>query len=403
MSGPTMRRKRRHLGALALLALVVVCFAPEAHAYPWMLRHGYEQCRPCHLDPSGAGMLRPYGRAIGEEVLRTRYAGESDAEQSRAAKPMWGIGEAIEPLEFGGDVRALLLETKPENVPFDERFILMRADLEATIDAGGWLVADATIGYAEEGALGAALTRKTEHNLVSRWHWLGTGFGTESLLLRAGRMNIPFGIRTIEHTLWVRSLTRTSINDQQEYGLAFAFAGGPVRGELMGIIGNLELRPDEFRERGYAATVEFAAAEGLGLGLSSQVLHRELDPELLLEMWRQSHGGFVRWATPWNPLVLLGEFDYVLNSPKQSQWREGPVGYLQADYEPAQGVHLIATGEFHAVGIDSPPASWGAWLSYQWFLAPHADIRLDNIYQSLGSAGERTDRFMLLAQAHFYL
>jgi len=54
--------------------IVVAALRPSrAEAYPWMIRHGYSQCAPCHVDPSGSGPLSPYGRVIGEEVLRTPY------------------------------------------------------------------------------------------------------------------------------------------------------------------------------------------------------------------------------------------------------------------------------------------------------------------------------------------
>jgi hypothetical protein len=68
-----------------------------------------------------------------------------------------------------------------------------------------------------------------------------------------------------------------------------------------------------------------------------------------------------------------------------------------------QGFHVIGTGEIHNVGIDGPPASYGLWVSEHWFFAPHADLRVDGIYQSLGSELGRTDALTLLAQIHVYL
>ena len=68
---------------------------------------------------------------------------------------------------------------------------------------------------------------------------LVTRYAFESgLMLRAGRMNLPFGIRTFEHTLWARDLSRTTINDDQQYGLAAAFTDAHWHGELMAIAGN---------------------------------------------------------------------------------------------------------------------------------------------------------------------
>jgi hypothetical protein len=216
-------------------------------------------------------------------------------------------------------------------------------------------------------------------------------------------MNLPFGVRTIEHTLWARKLTRTNINDEQQYGASLYFGAGMVRGEVMGIVGNLQLRPDEYRERGYSAYLELEPLEGLAGGVSSLITHRDLDTVALKETWRHVHGAFARWATPYEPLVMLAEGDYFFQSSRDEYHRRGPVGYLQADWEPLQGVHFLATGEVNKIGVRKRHWSWGGWLSYAWFLAPHADVRLDGIYQSLGSAAGRTGVFTLLLQGHVFL
>lgn len=397
------RRRRAWLvRVLQVASLLMLLFAARtASAHGFMIRHGYTGCRPCHVDPSGGGALTAYGRGMGEEVLRTHYD-EAPGEPGRSAEFLGGLGRPLAPLELGGDLRLLLAEIKPEGAPLTEKVVVMQADVEGTLALGGFL-ASGSIGYAPEGALGAAITRGPENNLVSRQHWVGYGTSDASLLVRAGRLPLPFGIRTVEHTLWARMLTGTNGNDQQQYGLSFAFDAAPFRGEAMLIGGNLQLRPDAYRERGYAAFVEWTPAEGLALGASSLATHRELHPDYLLETWRQAHGVSVRWATGFEPLVLSAEWDYAMSSPKHDQWREGPVGFVQADLEAAQGIHVIATFEAQAVGIDRPPASYGAWLSYAWFFAPHADLRIDNVYQSLGSDYGRIRLLLLLAQVHVYL
>ena len=391
------------LRAFAVALAGLVLFAPtRASAYPWMIRHGYTACAPCHSDPSGSGPLTAYGRAIGDSILSTKLGPESkDAADTSGF--LFGLVRTPDWLELGGDVRAALLRSKVAGVPEQRRTILMQADLSATISVKRF-IASATGGYAHEGALGAAVTRGTQDNFVSREHWLGYGLGEDStLLLRAGRMNLPFGIRNIEHTLWARALTSTNIDDQQQFGLAFAWNAGVLRGELMAIAGNFQLRPDDYRERGYSTYIEAAVTPQLALGASSLATHRSLSPSTLTETWRQAHGVHARYATPWNPLVLLAECDYTLVSSREQLWRKGFVGYAQADLEAAQGVHFLITGEGQNVGVQGPPASWGLWLSYNWFFLPHSDLRLDGIYQSLGSNFGRVSAYTLLLQAHVYL
>lgn len=399
-----LARKNRGFGALRLLlaslALLLLIAPARASAYPWMIRHHYAACSPCHADPSGGGPLTIYGQLIGNSLLST-VSGSGDDDANSSA--LFGLLKTPGWLALGGDVRGALLRVKPEGSPEVRRTILMQADLSATIATGRFL-ASASAGYAPEGALGAALTRGREKNLISREHWLGFYLSeNRALLLRAGRLNLPFGIRTIEHTLWARALTRTNINDQQQYGLAFSWSTGALRGEVLGILGNYQLRPDAYRERGYSTFVEAEVASGFLLGASSLITHRELDTTSFKETWRQAHGVHVRYATPWQPLVLLSEWDYALSSSRGELWRRGFVGYTQADLEVAQGVHLLVTGEAHDVGVRGPPLSWGTWLSYQWFALPHADLRLDGIYRSLGSDYGRVPMYTLLLQGHVYL
>jgi hypothetical protein len=367
-----------------------------------MVRHGYTSCVPCHMDPSGGGILAPYGRAVGSLVLNTRY-GEQTDEPDPTAEFLLGAVKLPEQIMLGGDARMLWLASKAEDTAVRRYLFLMQADAEAAVDIGP-VIASGSIGYAEDGAYPAAITRGPEKNLVSRLHWVGYQIDEPSgLVVRAGRMNLPFGVRTIEHTLWTRALTGTTINSDQQHGVAVSWAPDRFRGEIMGILGDYQIRPDDYRERGYSAFLEFWALPKLGVGASSLVTYRKLDPEYLTAAWRQAHGVFGRWATPWDPLVLLGEADYVQRSPKGDVRRKGTVGYLQADLELVQGIHFMLTGEMQHVGVHGTPFSWGLWLSQAWFVAPHLDFRLDSIYQSIGNSAGRSSALELLAQAHLYL
>jgi hypothetical protein len=395
--------------AVATLSAWAVCVAlllvaTSASAYPWMIRHRYTACGACHYDPSGAGPITGYGRAVADAVIRTRDGDGAPAEDlPRSARFLFGAVPTPPWLELGGDLRLMSLSQKSRLVPLQNRVIWMQLDASAVVSVSRFMAAG-TLGFAPDGALGAAITRSTENNLVSRQHWLGYQVPVSAeLLLRAGRMNLPFGLRSIEHTLWARKLTRTNINDEQQYGLSAYLATGRVRAEVMAILGNLQLRPDLYRERGYSAYLEAEVVDQLALGASSLVTHRDLDTVTLEETWRQAHGVFGRWATPYAPLVLMGELDYAFESSRDTFHKKGVVSYLQADWEPIQGMHFITTGEVNNVGMRERHFSYGGWLSYAWFFAPHADVRLDGIYQSLGSAAGRAEVFTLLLQGHVFL
>jgi hypothetical protein len=391
-------------------AAVLLLFAAPAQAYPWMIRHGYTGCIPCHTDPSGgAGALTEYGRAQSDLLLRMRYGqGEGDGEADRTAGFLWGLVPMPEQLRLGGDFREAYFSNQADGAPIEQEFITMRADLYGDIKVGRFRAAG-SIGYVPQGDLTASLTTGAQDNIISREHWLGVELDEEgSWLLRGGRINLPFGVRMIEHTLWARTLTRTDMDASQQYGVSLAVSKENLRGELMAIAGNFEIQEDEFRERGYCGYFEYAPTTTLATGVSSMFTRATRDIVYGVTDYRYSNGPFVRYA-PWQPLVLLAELDSVYQSLTWNGHRGGYAGFLQADYEPSQGLHLMLTSEIMNSGASGEPASYDGWLSAVWFLLPHVDLRFDGIYArsgiaaTLGTPASYSNSTTWLAQFHVWL
>ena len=378
---------------LASLVLAILWPRP-ARAYAWMIRHGYTTCATCHVDPSGSGVLTPYGRAQGEILLQSRY-GKPAEEASPAANFLWNALRTPDWLLGGGEVRYMGLRTKIGDGPTTGDLILMQGDLAAAVQVSGFR-ASASLGYVTTTGSPASLAGQ----VISREHWVGWAFDEGALLVRAGRINVPFGIRSIEHTMFVRQTTRTDLNDTQQHGIALSYSGELIRGEVMAIAGNFQIRPDANRERGYSGYVEVSPLSRLGIGVSSLVTHAAEDLFLRgVANTRQAHGLFVR-ASPWRPLVLLGEADYVVQTPSAAPSQRGLATMLQADYEPWQGIHLIATGE--TLDHAGSGISYGGWLSAAWFFAPHLDIRADLMNRSELIGASRYAVLAYMAQGHLY-
>lgn len=388
--------------------LFSLLFASSAHAYPWMIRHGYTGCGTCHTDPSGgAGALTAYGRAQGDLLLRMRY-GATAEEADRSAGFLWGQVPIPDALRLGGDFREAFFSDQPENAPLDQQLITMRADLYGDMKIERFRGA-ASVGYAPTGALSASLTDNPSGNLISREHWLGAELDEDGAwLARAGRLTVPFGIRMVEHTLWARVLTRTDLNDTQTYGASLAVSKDNFRGELMGILGNFQVHPDAFRERGYAGYFEYAPTTTLAVGVSSLFTRAARDIIYGVTDYRQAYGTFVRYS-PVQPLVILAEFDGVFQSLTWHGHRDGYATFIQADYEPTQGFHVMLTGEAMNSGQSGEPSSLDSWFSAVWFLAPHVDLRLDTIFTTSGipatavSAASYANDSTWLAQFHVFL
>ncbi len=251
-------------------------------------------------------------------------------------------------------------------------------------------------------------------NLISRTHYVGWDFSTE-LSVRAGRLNLPFGVRIPEHVMWVRQASRTDRESAQQHGVSVNYLGEKFRFELMGIAGNYQISPDKFRERGYSGYFEYFTGAKTAVGVSSLVTVAKTDRLSPGggSMTRMAHGGMFRTAVG-EQVVFVAE----VNALSRSRHDLGYVGFAQVDYEPWQGLHFMLTGEMLDEGHPKPskdPADptgmamittartpglgkpkVGGWLSAAWFFLPHFDVRIDGV--------QRTDEdLQILAQLHVYL
>jgi hypothetical protein len=245
-----------------------------------------------------------------------------------------------------------------------------------------------------------------EWNLISRTHYIGYDILPE-LTVRVGRLNLPFGVRIPEHTMWVRMATNTDRESSQQHGVAIAYVGDKLRGELMGIAGNYQLNPDKYRDRGYSGFAEYQLADSATLGVSSLVTFAKSDRQTLEDVstTRQSHGLMSRIGFG-DKLALLAEVDGIFTSRRDP----GYVGFVQLDTEFIQGLHFLGTFETLDQGqpkaapgeVELPKSAgqgkprFGGWLSVAWFIYSHFDVRLDAIKRTQEDA-------QLLAQLHVYL
>ena len=382
--------------ALPLLTAAVALAMPgAAAAFPWMIHHGYTNCAQCHVDPSGAGILTDYGRAQGEILLRTHY-GDEKGNPERLSSFLFGAVDLPKALELQPDVRALLI---PE--PGNMRFIVMQADMRAAIQKGKF-TASGALGGVSEGAQEAWITSNdTGWNLVSREYWAAYQ-PTRSWQFRAGRMNLPFGIRTEDHILYVRSATHTTINDEQQTGLSAVYQTRKVRAEVMGIAGNFQVSPDDFRKRGYSGYVSYSQSKTLELGASSLLTMDQLDTETLASRTFLSEGLFVRSA-PIPPLAILAEADFMVDK-SDTDSKNGIVGTAIVDYEPKQGLHVQGIGKYCDSDLGaSEAAAWSGGGGVQWFFAPRVDVRVDGGQGVLFCTQGASPAPFGLLQAHFYL
>lgn len=395
--------------------LLLFVWSRSAEAFPWMIRHAQTNCSTCHADPSGGELLTVYGRLQGKDLLSMQYRDPSLDDASLEAPrigPLWNSVALPSWLLLGAAYRhSIITKLGAVNKTVAPP---LQADVFGQVMLGPFRAA-ASLGVARvpagsPHARPAQLTwgQGLDWNLLSRWHWLGLAIGANTML-RMGRLNVPFGLRIPEHIAWVRDMTRTDYESDQQDGLSIFYASGAIRAEAMAILGNYQINPDAFRERGYSALLEGTLAPTATLGVSSKVTRAEKDFVTLEEATtlRQSQGVFARWS-PAVPVVFLGELDLLLRSRRDA----GYAGFAQVDLEPLQGLHFMLTGEVLDEGYtirqaDGSPSTaarspgagkpkLGGWLSSSWFFWNQCELRLDTTIRY-------NDPFLLMGQFHVYL
>jgi hypothetical protein len=391
------------VGWVPLIAALLVTWlwAPSAEAYPWMIRHGYTGCATCHSDPSGGSLLTPYGRAQSELLLSTRWGSEQTEEPSKFSQQLLGM-PLPDAVLAGVDLRDAYMWNLANGEVVDHRALVMRTDAMAQVRLSR-LRLYGSLGYARTASAlqtqQAWVSRDASWgNVVSREHWVGLDV-TDHVLVRAGRLMLPFGVRTIDHTLWVRSETQTDINQEQQHGVSASYDGGKLRAEGMAILGNYQISPDAYRERGFAGYVDFYPKGTWSLGGSAKATHAATDLLLRRATTRQAYGLMGRYR-PLEALVLTGELDGLLTNVDGGGNDVGHASMLQADLQLLPGVHLVGVGETTSPG-DGSGTAFGGWFSAWWFPIAHTDVRLDVISRTLPGTSASVQTILL--QGHIYL
>ncbi len=385
--------------------LLVVMWAGPSFAFPWMVKHGYQSCAACHVDPSGAGQLSQYGRAQSDTLLRWKLEKPKPGEEqevSKTANFLW-FAELPDVINVSGNLRGGALIPIGGTV----RPLVMATDVYATFKYDRYVAHVTTgLGWRNTG-LGAIAPLCTQtpcgYQWLAREYWAGATFNDEAIMVRAGRMNVPFGLRNNEHTSWVRALTATDVNLGQQLGVAASYSADGLRGELMGLLGNYSLGPDAYRERGYAGYAEYALRSNLYAGLSSLITYANADLVNQRPVIRHAHGLMARFS-PVDPLALMAEADLLVWQQPTSLDRLGFAAFVQADLELMQGLHLVGSLEGMHQGDGARGPSLGGWGAVAWYALPHLEVRLDAIIRRQTSASSAASTgATLMAQIHVFL
>jgi hypothetical protein len=374
----------RHVrvAALALGALALVAGARTAAAYPqFQLSMGADRCQMCHFSPAGGGLLNDYGRdEAGDDISG---AGDGRFLYGAWTPPSW--------LALGVDLRAAggVKDTPGSTYPLG---FPMQADVYTRFGAARGLSFTMTVGL--RGAARPPAPSVLDM-LASREHYLMYQRGT--WYARAGRFFPIFGIRTQDHTAYIRKFLDLGTL-QEPYGAAFGWFGATSETHVS-LFGpdpspRLGAAPDDY---GGAVYHERRVGDAAAWAAQARVLAGPDERRFMA-------GGVGKLWLPGSRVMLLGELDagaqtFVHGGPARGQ----VAAYAGASWLPRPGWMLGAVAQLWEPDVAVHGTSRAATeLDAQWFFRAHWEAHLLGRVEAQGLHVGHPDSLVLL-QLHYYL
>ena len=358
---------------------VVAALAGRADAYPqFQFSTGTDSCGQCHFSPGGGGLITEWGR---EE------AGSTISMKEGNGGFLHGAWTPPASFQIGGDFRFLggaRLGDEAEVLAFP-----MQAELYVRPKVGPVSL------YVAAGA------RPSREGFAfgSREHYLMYEPEEAAWYVRAGRFYPVYGIRTQDHTAYVRRHLQMYLYEEP-YGVAYGrFAGSG------------ELHVSAFTK---APTPELGTAQDHGVAAYWERRNDEstaayaLQTKLTLSDTDRRGwigGVYKRWMED-SKLLLLAEVDAGVQAfadAGDADPRLQAIGYLGLTYFAKGGLMIGGVVQSYDEDVLLKNSSRdAAELNLQWFPYPHLELHLLGRAEVVGVAFDEPI-FLVLSQLHYYL
>lgn len=365
--------------ALLIVALLIAAASGRADAYPQFQLVRDSTCSSCHLSPAGGGLLNENGLNTAEVMAQYGMSGEFMYGKLRL--PSW--------LALGGDVR-----TQGGYMRTPQDYLIafpMQADLYANASHEGFSL-QTTFGFrpAQFGNEAATRVYAREHYVMYQ-----TAPGErDGLFARVGRFMPVFGLRFVEHPLYVRRFGGTPLF-AETYAASASYVHEEIETHVTGFI-NDPLIDAVQPANGVAVYGELRLGERTLIGGGGMFTKTD---------WEQKYRGTLtaKHYLPSPGLLLQTEFQ-VINP------HVGPYGFTQiaavlmASYHPKDWLMIdVALGHYdenlrvHNVDRDCID------VNVHWFATSHVEALLVMRYEMIGRTEGGPSSGWAMAQLHYRL
>lgn len=339
--------------ALATVLLAGLLLSPAvARAEPWIALEAGLKCAACHVNPTGGGKRTEFGAQYAARELAAEPLPVATEGGEKDGLPLW-TGRVNEYFHLGGDMRTSNRKREVPNQNNTNAFALDEALLyfEFSLLPGRF-----TLYVDEQLGPGAALNREA---------YLLLRFNQQQLYVKAGRMFLPYGLRLVDDSAFIRQTPGINFTTPDS-GVEAGLDHGPWSAALAvtnGTAGGSEV--DSSKQVSVLATYTqswWRLGASTNHNRTGQATRRLANLFLGVKLGR---------------VGLLAEWDRVLDTALTTARREQQIGFIEANMRLWRGQNLKLTHEYldpdRSVSEDERTRNSVVWEYFFW---PYSQLRL---------------------------
>ena len=373
----------------------------SANAYPSFISYGYAACITCHFNGQGNGPLNDYGRALFTTEIASRSVFSNKSSEEKIAEKSGFLGAKQLPwwIRPGMKYRGLYFINNPGSQAAVSKYLTMQADLNLALQfdqAAKWMFVG-SIGYSPTPSAKQGNKDTDDKNWISREHYFRWQT-TKKLYTYIGLMDKVFGIRTIDHTAFSRSVTGLAQNDQS-HGVMMQYYGESAYEVTAHVfVGNMLQEAADIRQKGFSFMYEKDIAEKNRAGFGYLQSNNEFVERSRLEV--HSKLGLAKGNS------LLTELGFVKDSPKITPSQKvGGYLMLEGIYAITRGYNVISQVEYYNASLTAESPDTTRWtFGLLMFPMPRMEFRTTFVNgRTIHDTSVSKDTWMLQAQMHLSL
>lgn len=345
----------------------------------------------------GSGPLNDYGRALFATEITANTSGATE-DQLSDESGFFGKSEIPWWIRPGAKFRGMFLKTRLEDGNNSvNRFIPMQANLNTAIllDKKADKILVGSFDYAPTPSRFTSSKERKPANWISKEHYFRWQI-KKGLLVYAGLLDKPFGLRHPDHTAFDRGFNSFGLNqNDQSHGVVLQYSTELWDVFVDAFFGNYSQDAD-LRQKGFSVMGEYSTDKNVVVGAS--ILQSKNDYLDMTRMSVHTRVGFAKGKSVMAELGMRKDVPLQISDPTKN----GAYSYVQALIAVERGYNILTTYQIYkddltSSGVTRNKLGLGA-LIFPW---KKTEFRTEVINdRTVADQNSTDDTWTLQAQVH---